>query len=163
MPTIQLTTVIRAPVHRTFDLSRSIDLHVRTAGKSREQAVAGVTSGLIGPGQEVTWRARHFGVWQTLTVRISQFDRPHLFADTMVRGAFHTMEHFHRFESRGGETVMHDEFSFRSPLGFLGSIVDRFILSRYMRNFLEERNRILKNVAETEDWKHYLEPNMIPD
>ncbi|NJM41916.1 MAG: hypothetical protein HC853_14760 [Anaerolineae bacterium] len=44
------------------------------ADESR-RAIAGVTSGLIGLGQEVTWRARHFGIWQSLTVRITEFQR----------------------------------------------------------------------------------------
>src|SRR2546430_13616299 len=35
-----------------------------------------VTSGLLGPGDVVTWEARHFGVRQRLTVKITAFDRP---------------------------------------------------------------------------------------
>lgn len=46
------------PPERLFDLARSIDAHVESQKGSGERAVAGVTSGLIGEGQEVTWRAR---------------------------------------------------------------------------------------------------------
>jgi hypothetical protein len=67
MSVIQLTTIILAPVERVFDLARSIDLHVASTAHTGERAVAGVTSGLLGPGEEVTWRAKHFGVWQHLT------------------------------------------------------------------------------------------------
>jgi ligand-binding SRPBCC domain-containing protein len=156
MPTIVLSTAIEAPVERVFDLARSIDLHTQSTSNTRERAVTGVTSGLIGPGQEVTWRARHFGIWQTLTARISAFERPTHFADTMVRGAFRRMEHHHYFERSGMGTVMRDEFTFESPFGLLGRIVDRLFLSRYVRAFLAERNRVIKAAAETDDWKRYL-------
>ena len=98
MPVLELTTLVAAPVERVFDLSRSIDLHTASTAATGERAVAGVTSGLIGPGEEVTWRARHFGVWQSLTSRIVIFDRPRHFRDSMVRGAFRRFDHDHRFE-----------------------------------------------------------------
>lgn len=156
MPTIELATPITAPVDRVFDLARSIDLHTQSTSRTNEQAIAGVTNGLIGLGDEVTWRARHFGVWQKLTVRVTEFERPTHFADVMVRGAFHSMEHHHHFEESGGGTVMRDVFSFQSPLGPLGRIADALFLARYMRAFLIERNQVLKATAESDEWKRYL-------
>ena len=46
-----------APRERVFDLARSIDLHQRSTERTREQAVGGRTSGLIGVDESVTWRA----------------------------------------------------------------------------------------------------------
>jgi ligand-binding SRPBCC domain-containing protein len=156
MPVIELATSIAAPSDRVFDLARSIDLHTNSTSSTGEHAVAGVTSGLIGPGQEVTWRARHFGVWQSLTVRVTAFERPTHFADTMLRGAFRRMEHHHYFEPSASGTTMRDVFSFESPLGILGPIADFLFLSRYMRSFLIERNRVIKATAESDDWKQYI-------
>lgn len=96
MPTIYLTTEINAPVQRCFDLSRSIDLHVLSTRKTHEKAVAGVMSGLIGLNEVVTWRARHFGIWQQLTTRITAFNAPVFFEDQMVRGAFKKIRHQQR-------------------------------------------------------------------
>src|SRR5690242_17894834 len=120
MPVIQLATSIAAPVERVFDLARSIDLHMKSTARTGERAIAGTTSGLIGLGQEVTWRARHFGVSQSLTVRITQFEPPVHFADVMVHGAFHRMEHHHYFEQCPEGTVMRDVFNYEAPLGILG-------------------------------------------
>jgi ligand-binding SRPBCC domain-containing protein len=160
MPLIELTTAIAAPVERVFDLSRSIDLHMDSTAGTGERAVAGVTSGLIGMGQEVTWRARHFGVWQTLTVRITAFEPPFHFADTMLRGAFRRMEHHHYFEpiapATGGGTLMRDVFDYASPLGVLGRIADVLFLERYMRSFLMERNRVIRAAAESGGWDRYV-------
>lgn len=156
MPTFELVTQIAAAPERVFDLARSIDLHTSSTASTGERAIAGVTSGLIGAGEEVTWRARHFGVWQSLTARITEFDRPVHFADVMVKGAFHRMEHHHYFEPSSGGTLMRDVFAFESPLGLLGRVADRLILERYMRGFLIERNRVIKATAESEEWKRYL-------
>lgn len=156
MPTIVVETEICAPVERVFDLARSIDLHQASTSKSREHAVAGVTKGLIGLDEEVTWRARHFGVWQQLTVRITAFERPTYFADVMIKGAFQKMEHKHYFQAIDKGTLMRDEFSFASPLGILGSAVDRLFLTAYMRRFLIERNAVMKAVAESDQWADYL-------
>jgi len=55
MLVIRLWTPIAAPSERVFDLARSIDAHQDSAGGTQERAVAGVTRGLIGLGEEVTW------------------------------------------------------------------------------------------------------------
>lgn len=157
MPVLELTTLVAAPVERVFDLSRSIDLHTASTAATGERAVAGVTSGLIGPGEEVTWRARHFGVWQSLTSRIVIFDRPRHFRDSMVRGAFRRFDHDHRFEACAEGTRMRDVFDYTSPLGVLGRLADALVLERYMRALLEERNRVIKEVAESPDaFRRYL-------
>lgn len=156
MPIIELTTEIRAPIERVFDLARSIDLHVKTASGSDERAVSGVTTGLIGLDQEVTWEARHFGVVQRLTVRITEYDRPRRFCDSMVRGAFRRLDHEHLFEERSDVTLMMDKFDFASPMGALGRIVDRVFLADYLKKFLLQRGQIIKNVAESDEWRLFL-------
>ncbi len=149
MARITLTTHIAAPCERCFDLARSVDAHVRSTSATGERAVAGKTSGLLGPGDEVTWRARHFGVWQTLTSRVTVFDPPRHFRDSMVRGAFKRFDHDHYFTpDPSGGTLMRDVFDYTAPLGPLGWLAERLFLTRYMRRFLEARNRELKALAE---------------
>ncbi|MFZ4896543.1 SRPBCC family protein [Plantibacter sp. Mn2098] len=81
-----------------FELSRSIDAHLGSMADSGERAVGGVTTGLIGDGEQVTWRARHFGIVWTMTSRITAFDAPHTFTDEQVRGPFSAFRHVHTFE-----------------------------------------------------------------
>ena len=81
MPTIELTTRINAPIEKVFDLARSIDLHMESTKHTGEQAIAGLVSGLIELGETVTWRAKHFGVWQILTSKITEFEQPYSFVD----------------------------------------------------------------------------------
>lgn len=148
MPKIELITSIHAPIEKVFDLSRSIDLHMESTKQTGEQAIAGKTSGLIGLGETVTWRAKHFGIWQTLSSKITEFDRPNLFVDEMVSGAFKSIRHEHHFTASGDQTIMKDIFEFESPLGILGKIFNKLILTRYMRELLKERNRVIKEAAE---------------
>jgi ligand-binding SRPBCC domain-containing protein len=156
---IDIATRINAPIQRVFDLSRSVDLHTASTAQTAERAVAGVTSGLIALGQEVTWRARHFGIWQNLTSRITAFEPPSYFRDSLVRGAFRRFDHDHFFSEQGDITVMRDVFDYESPLGVLGRMADRLFLKRYMKQLLVTRNAVIKAAAETEEWRRYI-PHM---
>jgi len=157
MPVIELSTVICAPRERVFDLARSIDAHQDSTGGTEERAVAGVTSGLIGLNDEVTWEARHLGVRQRLTVRVTAFARPKHFQDVMISGAFKRMVHDHEFAEHSSGTLMSDRFEFESPLGILGGIVDWLFLTSYMRRLFVRRNEVLKQLAESAEWSRYLE------
>lgn len=156
MPLIELTTVINAPIGRCFDLARSIDLHKLSTEGTDEKAIAGVTSGLIGKDQEVTWRAKHFGITQTLSSRITAFESPYHFRDEMIKGAFKIIRHDHIFSETGDTTVMKDRFYFESPGWILGRLANRLILTSYLRSLLTRRNQMIKRIAESDDWQKIL-------
>lgn len=147
-----------APPERCFDLARSIELHVRSTSATGERAVAGRTSGLLELGDEITWRARHFGIWQSLSGRISAYERPRHFQDAMLRGAFKQLRHDHFFDPLDGGTVMRDVFEYSAPFGLLGRLAERLLLTAYLRQFLEARNSELKAVAESDEWVRYVPP-----
>jgi ligand-binding SRPBCC domain-containing protein len=156
MPRIELNTEINAPIQVVFDLSRSIDFHMNSASKSGEKAVAGRTSGLIGLNETVTWKARHFGIQQQLTSKITVMKRPDIFVDEMTKGAFKSMCHQHLFLEEDGKTLMIDILEFESPLGVLGKMANRLFLRKYIEHFLVERNRQLKAIAEGEIWTDFI-------
>jgi ligand-binding SRPBCC domain-containing protein len=149
MAIVRIVTDIAAPPTVCFDLARSVDAHIESTSGTNERAVAGVTSGLLELGNEVTWRARHFGIPQELTSRITVFDRPRHFRDVMVRGAFRRLEHDHYFEGLLSGTRMIDVFDFTVPFGFVGSIAEQVFLTAYMSRFLERRAQALKRMAES--------------
>lgn len=156
MVVLEEITLIRAPIARCFDLSRSIDLHLASTERTGEQAVAGVTSGLIDLGEQVTWRAKHLGVWQEFTSRITALDRPSHFRDEMVRGAFRSFRDDHHFVERpDGMTEMKDVLQFTAPVPLLGRLAELF-LRPYLGRFLRERNEVLKEIAEGEDWRRFV-------
>jgi ligand-binding SRPBCC domain-containing protein len=159
MIAIEEMTLIQAPVERCFDLARSVEVHLLGNTHFGESAVAsaGRTAGLIGEGERVTWRARHFWLWHELTSEITCLKRPDYFRDVMVRGIFRSMTHDHYFRQLpGGQTEMRDVFAFAAPLAVLGRIAEAGILRRYMRRLLQERNAAIRQVAESEEWRNYL-------
>lgn len=156
MPLIKLTTFVKAPLERVFDLSRSIDLHKASMNRFNERPVAGRLSGLIEQGEEVTWQAKHLFKERTLSVRITALQAPHSFVDELVKGDFTAMKHEHYFKSCDNGTFIIDHFYFESPYGFIGTWFNRLYLTRYMQRMLEERNQMIKQVAESSQWKHYL-------
>jgi ligand-binding SRPBCC domain-containing protein len=153
MARITLETLINAPVERVFTLSLSIDLHKLSMAKTNEEAIAGRTSGIIQEGEFVTWRAKHLGITQKLTVKITKVKAPNYFRDEMLKGAFKSMHHEHIFEAKGNQTLMIDVFEFESPLGPIGRLFNALFLENYMRKLLTERNEVIKRIAEGEEWK----------
>jgi ligand-binding SRPBCC domain-containing protein len=148
MNEIILLTSIKAPIQIVFDCARSIDIHQLSTAKTNERAIAGRTSGLCELGDEVTWRAKHFGIYQTLSSRITKLKAPHYFQDCMIKGAFSFIKHDHFFEERNGITEMKDVFAYGVPYGIFGNLFNRVVLKKYMTNILTTRNQVIKEVSE---------------
>lgn len=149
-----LITSINAPIQIVFDCARSIDIHQLSTAKTNEKAIAGRTSGLCELGDEVTWRAKHFGFYQTLSSKITKLKAPFYFQDCMVKGAFSFIKHDHFFEESNGVTEMKDVFTYGVPYGIFGKLFNTIILKEYMIALLTERNRVIKEVAE----EHFVIP-----
>ena len=156
MPLIKLTTFVQAPVERVFNLSRSIDLHKASMKRYDEKPVAGRLNGLMQQGEEVTWKAKHLFKERVLKIKLTSLKEPHSFTDELVSGDFTAMKHEHFFKPCDNGTFIIDHFSFESPYGFIGQWFNRLYLTGYMRRLLEERNKTVKEVAESNQWKHYL-------
>ena len=149
MPLIELETTIKANIDSCFDLSRSIDLHCVSTTGTKERAIDGICTGLIGLNETVTWEATHFYIRQRLTSKITAYERPHHFKDEQVKGAFAYIKHDHFFKSLGDTTLMIDKFDYGVPYGIFGKLFDEWVLNNYLCRFLEERNRIIKDYAES--------------
>lgn len=153
MTEICLETFIKAPIEVCFNLARSIDLHKISLEHTNEKAIDGRISGLIEKGEFVTWQAKHFGVNQTLSVKITEMNPPNYFCDEMTKGAFKTMRHKHFFEQKEKGTLMTDNFFYEVPFGIFGNAFDALILENYMKRLLQSRNRTIKQTAESGEWK----------
>jgi hypothetical protein len=64
-------------------------------------------------------------------------------------------DHFFRALSRD-ETEMKNVYRFAAPLPVLGRLAEVTFLRRYMIALLRERNRVLKEIAESSEWQRYL-------
>jgi ligand-binding SRPBCC domain-containing protein len=135
------------PPAEAFDLSLSVAAHLASMARSHEQAIGRLASDSLRLGEEITWRAWHFGIPWRLTIRITAFDRPRRFIDDQVRGPFRRFHHEHVFEDFEGGSRMIDIVEFEAPAGRLGRIAERLVLASYMRSLINERNRYLAEQA----------------
>ncbi len=157
MPTIHLTTFVKAPPARVFDLSRSIEVHKKSLRHTGEEAVGGVRMGLIGLDETVTWKAKHLGKQRLLKSKVTAMKKNEQFTDEMLEGDFRSMRHEHHFKPIENGTLMIDYFSYEMPFGVLGKLIDRFYLRSYMTRLLETRNEHIRELAESEQWKRFLD------
>ena len=151
MTKIELTTTIKAPIQTVFDLSRDIDVHQQSAGKTNEKAIDGVTSGLINYNETVTWRGKHFGIYLTHKSRMTAMDFYTYFVDEMEEGKFKYFKHEHFFKEENGNTIMIDKLCYIPPFGILGKLIDTAFLKKHLHNFIIERNEVLKDLSEKQN------------
>ena len=144
----RLVTDLATSPERAFALSLDVGAHERSMAASGERAVAGTTTGTIGLGETVTWRARHFGIVWRMTSRITALEAPGRFVDEQVRGPFARFRHEHRFTASADGTRMVDEVTLTAPFGPLGRLAERLVLGRYLRRLIADRNASLRSELE---------------
>ena len=149
MTEIVVRTLIVATVEVCFDLARDVAVHAESAAFSGERLVPpGRSSGLLEAGDLVCFEAKHFGVRQRFCAKITHLDRPHVFVDEMVEGAFNALRHTHWFSPFENGTLMTDHLVWRSPLGPLGAVADLLFVKRHMEWFVRTKQEALKRMAE---------------
>ena len=156
MDSFTINTIIKNKCEVVFDLSRSVDLHLIRTSKTNEKAVAGKTSGLINLNETVTWQANHLFKIRYFTSQITGLNYPFSFTDQMIKGDLQSFSHKHIFEKNAEGTLMTDVIYLKAPYGLLGKIVMKLFLKNYFKKLLIERNNIIKQFAETEQWKMIL-------
>jgi ligand-binding SRPBCC domain-containing protein len=133
----EIVTRAAVPAEALFDASRDIGAHVASMHGTGERAIDGVTRGLIGLNETVTWRAWHFGIPFRMTSRITELERPHRFVDEQTTGPFRLFRHEHVFVENEGTTIMTDRVTLASPV--LGRLAERLVLVPYLRRLLTRR------------------------
>jgi ligand-binding SRPBCC domain-containing protein len=156
MPTIHLTTFISAPVELVFDLSRSVDVHKQSMKSHKEEAVAGIRFGLVEKEDTITWKAQHLLKKRFLRVKITEMRKPERFTDEQVEGNFKMMKHEHHFKPCDNGTLLIDLLYFESPFGMMGKWFNGLFFTNYLKKLLEQRNKTIKEYAESGKWKHLL-------
>ena len=148
MTTIKITTNYYASIETVFDTNRNIDIHQQSASKTKEVAIAGITSGLINKNETVTWKGKHFGVYLKHQSLISEMDFPTYFVDEQLKGQFKSFKHQHFFEQKENYVEVTDLLEYETPFGIFGQLFDKLLLKNHLTNFIIHRNAVLKDLAE---------------
>jgi ligand-binding SRPBCC domain-containing protein len=144
---------VSAPIERCFLLSTHVGLVGRTMGM---RPVAGSADGLVKAADRVVWRGWRFGLPQRHESRITEYEAPCFFRDSMERGGFKVFQHDHEFVEICGQVLMRDTVRFSMPLGSAGRGVGRHVMIPQIRRVMRRRFALLKRVAESEEWREYL-------
>ena len=145
-------TRIDAPRERVFDIARHVEAHVATMPDERAEGA----TGLLEPGDRVTFHQRQFGVPFSLTAEITELDRPRRFAGEQLSGVFGSLVHEHTFEGRDDGTVMRDDVRFTMPLGPLGRLGEP-VARRRLQALVDYHAQALKELAEGDGWRRFLD------
>ena len=83
-------------------------------------------------GTTILYRVRWLGVPIEWVSRIDEFERNRHFVDVQIRGPYRFWRHEHTFEGWNGQTLMRDTVRYELPLGILGRIGHRLLVSRQL-------------------------------
>lgn len=151
MEIIRLSTWINAPAERCFRLATSREFHlVLVKGKTRASAGALITLAL---GDRLLWPGHYLGLRLHYATRIDQMRPFNFFREVLDGGYFRHLEHEHYFTALNDGTRVRDELRFVAPVGMLRPLVRRYLMSQ-----LRMRGQILKETAQSDAWRSYLEP-----
>jgi ligand-binding SRPBCC domain-containing protein len=177
---IHESTVIHAPIERVFALSTHIEVVQETLGMNLVDTgvEGGITRGHITSGSRVAWSGWKFGLPTTHHTLITGFIEPHthfirvdhheitkeaFFQDTQERGRFAFFQHDHHFyestDLAAGApiTELEDDVRFTLPFGPLGSLAATYLLAPHIRGLCRQRFARLKALAESEQWRTFLD------
>ena len=153
MPTIHLTTFIKAPVDRVFDLSRNISLYKKALQDSNEKISSGAASNLVCAGETITLHARHLGKTRMITARVMEINKPLSLVEEQVKGDLKCYRHERHFKEIENGTIMIDMLEFEGPRDILGSLLSQFYLKNYLERIIKQRNELIRQYAESDKWR----------
>jgi ligand-binding SRPBCC domain-containing protein len=148
--------VVQAPVDRCFLLSTSVEI---VEHELRMHPVHGRSMGLVKDGDTIRWEGWQLGLRHFHESLIDGFRQNEFFRDRMIAGRFARFEHDHHFTDCGdGSVLLRDELRFTMRWGWLGELLGRLVLEPRIRGMMRRRFALLKAIAESEEWRRYLEP-----
>ncbi|MDY6779173.1 MAG: hypothetical protein SV760_01210 [Halobacteria archaeon] len=158
MVDVSLATRMDAPRERVFDLSRCVDLQPLPSSRGDTKGADEVREvELLNEDDVLTWRLRNFGFTLEPKVRVTGFEKPESLRYDLVEGPFESMVFKRVFEEKDGDVVVKDLFRFESGFGPLGAVIDMLHFRHYIRSLAMDRNCRLQEVAESDEWREYLE------
>jgi ligand-binding SRPBCC domain-containing protein len=156
MPVLNLTTVIHAPAGRVFDLARCVSLHKRHFDHHNILPSSGKTSGVLDMRDYTLWQGKIGGKKRQFILDIKKMEKPEFYRDEMRKDFFDSFSHEHFFKEIDNGTIMIDQIEFELPHGVIGKLVNRSCAERNIMAFLKERNNLIKEYAEGNNWRAIL-------
>jgi ligand-binding SRPBCC domain-containing protein len=81
--------------------------------------------------------------WRTL---IADYNPPERFVDVQLEGPYRLWHHTHRFVDHGHSTTIIDEVRYIVPFGFLGRIINHFVIRYQLGAIFDYRQKVISNI-----------------
>ncbi|MGC2660629.1 MAG: SRPBCC family protein [Bryobacteraceae bacterium] len=95
---------------------------------------------------EIEYRIRWMGLpmyWKTI---ITEYEPPFLFVDEQAKGPYSFWRHRHNFSASEKGTKIFDHLEYALPLGVLGRLAHRVLVSRQLREIFAYRQQALSKI-----------------
>ena len=153
---IHITNFIAAPSETLFDLSRHILLQKKAMEKIGGRQVRGISSGLLSGQDAVLWSIPFIKREILFTLKITDTSPGVFLQEEMIQGPFESLKHLRHFKKIQNGTLVIDEIYYTLPKKVWAPWADRLWVNGKLHDLLKERNKILKEYAESNKWKAWL-------
>ncbi len=156
MAKIHVTTFVKAPAKRVYDLSRSVNLFQISSSTTFINFLEGPISGLINENDKVVYQAKHFKRSRDLTLKIISVNIPDQITIQLLMKGFINFQHNLYFKAIKNGSFIIDVIEYETSFGLIGKLLDKIFIKNYISKLLLHRNEIIKQYAETAKWKEIL-------
>lgn len=97
-------------------------------------------------GTIIDYRLKLMGIpfkWRT---EITVWDPPFRFVDMQVKGPYLAWIHEHRFEEKGGHTLMTDRVEYRIPGLIVGDILHILLIKQRLKRIFAYRQQVIQRI-----------------
>lgn len=103
------------------------------------------SDGNLEVGSRVVMKTRVFGIPVRWVAEHTEYDPPHLFADTQVSGPFASWDHRHEFLADGSQSLLTDRIAYKVPLGGLGATFGGGLARATIERMFAFRHRLTRD------------------
>jgi ligand-binding SRPBCC domain-containing protein len=153
---IHITNFIAAPSETVYDLSRHILLQKKAMDKIGVRQLRGVSSGLLSVNDTILWGLRIVNKDFLFSLKVTELNPGHFIQEDMTQGSLESFKHMRHFKKIQNGTLVIDEIFYSLPKKVWTPWIDRFFLNGKLHELLRERNKVLKEYAESNKWRALL-------
>lgn len=102
-------------------------------------------------GALIDYTVKVLGIRMRWTTLIADYEPPYRFTDVQLRGPYSFWHHTHIFNEVEGGVQMLDEVRYAMPMGFLGEMVQPFLVRPDIEKIFEYRKKVIQKFFPAHD------------